>query len=54
MAKFKKLVPNIDIFYEGFDIYMNAKIKQNEAFRAVNGDSKQCMGIAAFQELIIE
>lgn len=44
----KKLVPDISIFYEGFYSYMDAKIKQNEAYMAVCEATKQCAGIIAF------
>lgn len=44
----QKLIPDINIFYEGFDLYMNSKIQKNEAYMVVNDDSKKCMGIVAF------
>lgn len=46
----KKLIPDISIFYEGFDSYMDAKIKQNEAFIAVDKLTEQCAGIIAFSK----
>lgn len=44
----KDLIQDINIFYEGFDIYMNSKIQKNEAYMAINDNSKKCMGIVAF------
>lgn len=46
----KKLVPDISIFYEGFDSYMEAKIKQNEVYMAVYESAKLCAGIIAFSK----
>ena len=43
-----KLITNVDSFYEGFDLYMKAKIQKNEAYMAVNDNYIQCMGIVAF------
>lgn len=44
----QNLIQDINIFYEGFDLYMNSKIQKNEAYMAINDNSKQCMGIVAF------
>ena len=49
----KKLVPDISIFYEGFDSYMETKIKQNEVYMAVYESTKLCAGIIVFQKTII-
>ncbi len=46
----EKLIPDIDTFYEGFDEYMDAKIKQNEAFLAEDRTSKKCLGIVGFSQ----
>lgn len=35
-------------FYAGFDLYMEAKIRQGEAFMAVDPSTGNCMGIIAF------
>ncbi len=43
-----ELIPDISVFYQGFDEYMTAKIKKNEAFMVVDTGSGQCAGIAAF------
>jgi hypothetical protein len=48
--KNKKIISDISIVYEGFDIYMEAKIKQNEAYMAVNEASQECAGIIAFSK----
>ena len=42
------LMPDISVFYQGFDQYMTAKIKKNEAFMVVDSSSDKCAGIAAF------
>lgn len=44
----RRLVSNTTIFYEGFDTYMEAKINKNEAYMAVDGPSKECVGIISF------
>lgn len=36
------------IFYAGFHQYMEAKIRQGEAFMAADSDTGRCMGIVAF------
>lgn len=46
----KMLIENIDIFYDGFDSYMNTKIEKNEAYMAIDDNLKQCMGIVAFSK----
>jgi len=46
----KRLIPDISIFYEGFDSYMDAKIKQNEAYIAIDEFTEQCAGIIAFSK----
>ncbi len=43
----KELIPDVNIFYEGFDAYMLAKIQQREAFMALRPDTG-CVGIVAF------
>jgi hypothetical protein len=43
-----ELIPDISVFYKGFDEYMQARIKKNEAFMVVDTGSGQCAGIAAF------
>jgi predicted GNAT family N-acyltransferase len=45
-----KLIPDIATFYEGFDDYMDAKIRQNEAFMAEDRISKRCQGIVGFSK----
>ncbi len=45
-----KLTPDISVFYDGFDDYMNAKIKQREAFVAVDTATGKCLGIVAFSK----
>jgi len=45
-----QLVPDISTFYDGFNDYMKAKIKQNEAFMAVDRISGQCLGVIAFSK----
>jgi len=45
-----KMIPDIATFYEGFDDYMDAKIKQNEAFLAEDRMSKRCLGIVGFSQ----
>lgn len=49
----KELVPDLVQWYEGNDTdmafgdYMKAKIKQQEAFMAINKENKACLGIIA-------
>ncbi|QUI20882.1 hypothetical protein HZI73_00515 [Vallitalea pronyensis] len=49
----KELVPDLVQWYEGnekdmaFGDYMKAKIKQQEAFMAINKETKGCLGIIA-------
>jgi hypothetical protein len=43
----KELIPEVSVFYEGFDAYMQAKIRQQEAFMAWEPDAG-CVGIVAF------
>ncbi|HEY31663.1 MAG TPA: GNAT family N-acetyltransferase [Dehalococcoidia bacterium] len=45
-----RLIPDIATFYDGFDDYMKAKIRQNEAFMAVDRMSERCLGIVAFSK----
>ena len=45
-----ELIPDISTFYDGFDDYMQAKIRQNEAFMAVDSESERCLGIVAFSK----
>ena len=45
-----KLTSDISTFYEGFNDYMMAKIRQNEAFMAVDRMSERCLGIIAFSK----
>jgi ribosomal protein S18 acetylase RimI-like enzyme len=45
-----RLIPDIAIFFGGFDDYMRAKIGQNEAFMAEDRMSKRCLGIVAFSQ----
>ena len=45
-----RLIPDIATFYDGFDDYMDAKIRQNEAFLAEDRMSKRCLGIIAFSK----
>ncbi|GKX66440.1 hypothetical protein [Inconstantimicrobium mannanitabidum] len=32
----QNLIEDLNIFYEGFDLYMNSKIQKNEAYMAIN------------------
>lgn len=43
-----ELIPDISVFYKGFNEYMNAKVKQNEALMALDGYPEICLGIASF------
>src|SRR4030042_1399231 len=45
-----QLIPSIVTFYEGFDAYTEAKIKQNEAFMAMDRISRRCLGIVAISK----
>jgi len=45
-----ELIPDIATFYEGFDDYMDTKIRQNEAFAAEDRISKSCLGIVGFSQ----
>lgn len=45
-----ELIPDISVFYEGFDDYMHDKISQNEAFMAEDRISGKCLGITAFSK----
>jgi diadenosine tetraphosphate (Ap4A) HIT family hydrolase len=46
----RKLVPDISVFYHGFDEYLMDKIKQHEAFIAIDRVSGQSMGTIAFSQ----
>lgn len=46
----EKLITNVNIFYEGFDTYMNTKIRKKEAYMAVDDSLKQCLGIVTFSK----
>ena len=46
----RQLIPDIAIFYQGFDDYIEAKIKQNEAFMAMDRMSGRCLGIVAISK----
>ncbi len=43
-----ELIPDISVFYRGFDDYMKAKIKKNEALMVVDSATEKCAGIAAY------
>jgi diadenosine tetraphosphate (Ap4A) HIT family hydrolase/predicted GNAT family N-acyltransferase len=45
-----KMIEDTATFYEGFDEYMESKIKQNEAFIAEDRISKHCLGIVSFSQ----
>jgi len=45
------LIPDIAVFYEGFDDYMDAKIRQNEAFLAEDRMTERCLGIVGFSQI---
>jgi predicted GNAT family N-acyltransferase len=45
-----KLIPDISVFYDGFDEYMNSKIKHHEAFMAVDIELNRSLGIVAFSQ----
>lgn len=44
------LIHDISVFYDGFDNYMESKIKKNEALMAVDKTSYQCLGVVAFSK----
>lgn len=44
------ILPDIATFYEGFDEYIESKIKQHEAFMATDRMSGKCLGIVAFSQ----
>jgi ribosomal protein S18 acetylase RimI-like enzyme len=44
----RDLIPDITRFYDGFDQYMEAKIRQGEAFMVVDARTDTCLGIIAF------
>jgi predicted GNAT family N-acyltransferase len=44
------LIPDIAAFYKGFDEYMARKIKQHEAFMAVDRIPNKCLGIVAYSK----
>ena len=52
----RELVPDLTQWYEGnesdmaFADYMKAKIKQREAFMAIDKSEKKCLGIVAFSK----
>ena len=45
-----RLIPDIATFFGGFYDYMDAKIRQNEAFMAEDRISKRCQGIVGFSK----
>ncbi len=45
-----ELIPDLSTFYEGFNDYMEDKIRQKEAFIAVDRESGHCLGIVAFSK----
>jgi len=45
-----RMIPDIAVFYHGFNAYMARKIKQNEAFMAYDVLSGKCLGIVAFSK----
>jgi len=45
-----RMVPDIAVFYAGFNDYINKKIKQQEAYKAHDTISGKCMGIIAFSK----
>jgi hypothetical protein len=42
------LIPDIAVFYRGFDDYIKRKIKNNESFMVLDSISDKCLGIAAY------
>jgi predicted GNAT family N-acyltransferase len=49
-AAVSQLVPDISVFYHGFDEYMMDKISKLEAFMTVDELTGECLGIVAFSE----
>lgn len=45
-----RMVPDIKVFYHGFDEYMERKIAQQEVFMATDIISRRCLGIIAFSK----
>ena len=45
-----RMVPDITVFYDGFNEYMERKIKQHEAFMAVDRMSGKCLGAVAYSK----
>jgi hypothetical protein len=46
-----QLTDNMDVWYQGFDEYMDTKIKKNEAIIAIDRISGQSRGIIAFSKI---
>lgn len=44
----RELAADINVFYNGFEAYMERKIQQNEVFMAIDPVYDECMGIVAF------
>jgi hypothetical protein len=49
-AVIARMVPDIKVFYHGFDEYMERKIAQQEAFMATDIISRKCLGVIAFSK----
>ena len=48
--EYDKYIKNLDLWYDGFDEYMNNKIKKNAAVIAVDRMSGRCNGLIAFSK----
>lgn len=46
----EQLIPDKNVFWEGFNDYMKAKIRKKEAFMAIDRVSNNCQGIIAFSK----
>ncbi len=45
-----RMIPDIAVFYAGFNDYMQRKIQHHEAFKAHDTISGKCMGVIAFSK----
>lgn len=46
----RTLIPDTAVFYEGFDEYMESKIRKMEAYIALDEQTNDCAGIIAFSK----
>jgi diadenosine tetraphosphate (Ap4A) HIT family hydrolase/GNAT superfamily N-acetyltransferase len=49
-AIFADVITDREVWYKGFDEYMTAKIRQHEAFMAVDRLTGECMGVIGFSK----